>query len=138
MAQRQRSKTSGRGTEELELEAVDSDEYDEGEVEELDGGARRGLRELLEERPLLVGTVSLAAGLLAGLVVPGTRREDELLGSTRDRLLDQARQRSRDAIDRGKEVAQGAVAVATEGFAPAAPARKPRTARRPPQVRAAD
>jgi hypothetical protein len=71
--------------------------------------ARGGLRELVEERPLAVGAASLAVGLLAGLALPATRREDELLGDARDEMLESARAAGREALDKGIEVTANAV-----------------------------
>ena len=79
------------------------------------GGSRRGRRGLgalgvaIEERPLAVGVAALAIGLLAGVALPATRREDELLGDVRDDLLDSAREAGREALEKGKEVARSAV-----------------------------
>jgi hypothetical protein len=73
---------------------------------------RRGLGAIgaaIEERPLAVGAAALAIGLLAGVALPATRREDQLLGDARDDLLDSAREAGRDAIEQGKEVARSAV-----------------------------
>jgi hypothetical protein len=76
---------------------------------------RRGLGGLgavgvaIEERPLAVGVAALAIGLLAGVALPATRREDRLLGDARDDLLDSAREAGRDALEKGKEVAWSAV-----------------------------
>ena len=72
--------------------------------------ARAGgsLRKLIEKRPLAAAAASLAAGLLAGLALPASRREDELLGDTRDELLESARDAGRDALALGKEAARGA------------------------------
>jgi hypothetical protein len=70
--------------------------------------AGAGLSELVESRPLAVGVASLAVGLLAGLALPATRREDELLGDTRDELVESARDAGKDALARGKEAAQDA------------------------------
>jgi hypothetical protein len=64
---------------------------------------------LIEERPLAVGVAALAIGLLAGVALPATRREDELLGDARDDLLDSARDAGRDALEKGREVARSAV-----------------------------
>src|ERR1700688_700420 len=72
-------------------------------------GAHRGLGGAIEERPLAVGVAALAIGLLAGIALPATRREDQLLGDARDDLLDSAREAGRDAIEQGKEVARSAV-----------------------------
>jgi ElaB/YqjD/DUF883 family membrane-anchored ribosome-binding protein len=71
--------------------------------------AGRGLGGLVEERPLAAGAASLAVGLLAGLALPATRREDELLGDTRDELFDSAREAGQEALDRSREVARDAV-----------------------------
>ena len=71
--------------------------------------ARGGLRELVEERPLAVGAASLAIGLLAGLALPATEREDELLGDARDEMVESARAAGREALDKGIEVASSAV-----------------------------
>jgi hypothetical protein len=72
-------------------------------------GAHRGLGGAIEERPLAVGVAALALGLLAGVALPATRREDQLLGDARDDLLDSAREAGRDALEQGKEVARSAV-----------------------------
>ena len=72
------------------------------------GRVRRGFAGALEERPLAIGLASLAVGVLAGVAFPGTRREDELLGETRDDLLAGAREAGRDALDKSKEVARDA------------------------------
>jgi ElaB/YqjD/DUF883 family membrane-anchored ribosome-binding protein len=63
----------------------------------------------IEERPLAVGVAALALGLLAGVALPATRREDQLLGDARDDLLDSAREAGRDALAQGREVARSAV-----------------------------
>ena len=72
-------------------------------------GLRRGLGAAIEERPLAVGVAALAIGMLAGVALPATRREDELLGDARDGLLDSAREAGRDALEKGREVALDAV-----------------------------
>jgi ElaB/YqjD/DUF883 family membrane-anchored ribosome-binding protein len=72
-------------------------------------GGLGGLRGAIEERPLAVGVAALAIGLLAGVAMPATRREDELLGDARDELLDSAREAGRDALEKGREVARSAV-----------------------------
>lgn len=64
--------------------------------------AGRGLAGFIEEQPLIAGLVTVMLGAIIGLSLPGTRREDELLGSTRDHLAEQAR----EVAERAKEVAQ--------------------------------
>jgi hypothetical protein len=72
-------------------------------------GLGLGLGGAIEERPLAVGVAALALGLLAGVALPATRREDQLLGDARDDLLDSAREAGRDALAQGMEVARSAV-----------------------------
>jgi len=71
--------------------------------------ARLGFWQLLEERPLVVGAATLAVGLLAGLSVPSTDVEDELMGETRDQLLDTAKETGQEMLDKGKQVANATV-----------------------------
>jgi len=71
--------------------------------------ARLGFWQLLEERPLMVGAATLAVGLLAGLSIPSTDVEDELMGETRDQLRDSAKETGREVLEKGKQVAGAAV-----------------------------
>lgn len=64
--------------------------------------AGRGLTDFIETQPLVAGLITAAIGALVGIVLPGTRREDELMGSARDNLASQAR----EAAERAREVAQ--------------------------------
>ncbi len=69
------------------------------------GGAKRagrGLTGFIESQPLVAGLVTAAIGALIGIALPGTRREDELMGGARDNLASQAR----EAAGRAREVAQ--------------------------------
>lgn len=52
---------------------------------------KRRYRTMLDENPLALGAGALIAGLCLGLLLPSTQRENELLGETRDSLMDQAR-----------------------------------------------
>jgi ElaB/YqjD/DUF883 family membrane-anchored ribosome-binding protein len=53
--------------------------------------ARARSRDFASENPLAVGAAILAAGVGIGMLLPETRRENQLLGPTRDRLIGQAR-----------------------------------------------
>ena len=68
----------------------------------------------VEQNPL--GTVlgGLAAGVLAGLLLPRTRLEDEKVGPVADRLRDEAAATGREALDRAKQVAGDAAEAAKE------------------------
>jgi Protein of unknown function (DUF3618) len=59
--------------------------------------ARNRLSRLMEEHPLAVGALGFLAGAALAMVVPSKRLGDGTLGETGDRLLDEAKQRGRDA-----------------------------------------
>ncbi len=64
--------------------------------------AGQGLAGFVESQPLIAGLITAIFGALIGLSLPGTRREDELMGDARDNLAGQAK----DAADRARQVAQ--------------------------------
>ncbi len=59
-----------------------------------------------EETPWVGAAVALALGAAAGLSIPRTRREDELLGDKRDALLDRARETGREKLEAVRTVAE--------------------------------
>lgn len=61
--------------------------------------AKRFSRETVEMHPLAVGAAALAAGVCVGLLIPETRRESELLGPQRERLLSGAK----EAVSQAKQ-----------------------------------
>jgi len=65
---------------------------------------------LKETNPLILGAGAMAAGIFLGLMLPATRREDELMGETRDSLLEQAGEIVRAA----KEAAIGSLQSSKE------------------------
>ena len=106
--------------------------------------ARTGFWQMLDERPLSVGAATLALGVIAGLSIPSTDKEDELMGETRDRLLEKAREVGEETLDKGKQVAQTAVdtlkqeaerqdLTATVRTPPRRSRRRPRTRSSPPR-----
>jgi ElaB/YqjD/DUF883 family membrane-anchored ribosome-binding protein len=56
-----------------------------------------------DQNPMIGLIVGIAAGAIAGALLPRTQKEDQLLGETRDRLADAARQAARAAADAGKQ-----------------------------------
>jgi hypothetical protein len=58
----------------------------------------------MQDNPLAVGAVAIALGMAAGFAIPETRRENEILGPTRDKLMDRARTVASDAKERAQEV----------------------------------
>jgi hypothetical protein len=68
--------------------------------------ARVGFWQTMEENPLMVGAATLALGVIAGLAIPSTDKEDELMGETRDRLFDEVKEAGHQALDKSKHVAE--------------------------------
>jgi len=66
---------------------------------------RQGFEQALNEYPLASAAAAMAAGVLTGLLLPGTRAEDRLMGEQAQRLKDQAKDTGQDLLERGKEVA---------------------------------
>lgn len=64
--------------------------------------ARQRAAQGYEANPLTGALIGVAAGALIGLLLPRTRRENEMLGETRDRLADAARSAARAAADTAK------------------------------------
>jgi hypothetical protein len=71
--------------------------------------AKLGFWQTMEENPLMIGAATLALGVIAGLLVPSTDKEDELMGETRDHLLDEVKEAGQQALDKGKHVADAVV-----------------------------
>ncbi len=76
--------------------------------------ARSNFNHMLEEQPLVVGVLGLAVGALLGAMLPGTRREDELLGRTRDDLFEQGEKMAREQAGHLKASAQRVAETAKE------------------------
>lgn len=70
--------------------------------------------EASDEYPIAMGVGFLAAGVLLGLALPHSRKEDQWIGRTADRTKQQAKQRAQDLIERGKHVASAATSAATQ------------------------
>lgn len=62
-------------------------------------------QQALYETPLAVGAVALALGAAVGLAAPGTRRENELMGETRDTLVERAQEVAQDTVEKVQQVA---------------------------------
>ena len=73
-----------------------------------------GLKRTAERNPLGLAIAGAAAGFIAGLIAPATRIEDERIGPMSDELKSTAADAGREAVERGKVVAQEAGTTALE------------------------
>lgn len=76
--------------------------------------ARSGFEYMLNEQPLVLGTLGIALGAALGAILPATRREDELMGEARDDLLHQAKEAGAEQLHKAQRVAEEAGAAAKE------------------------
>ncbi len=67
---------------------------------------RTGLQRFVNDNPLAAGAVAAAVGAAIGLALPETERENELMGETRDSVVNRAQDAARDAADRVQDAAQ--------------------------------
>jgi hypothetical protein len=81
-------------------------------VQSVQQRTRSGTRRLgnqFEDTPIGVGAVALALGLAVGMSVPATRKEAELMGDARDKLLDKTRERVAETTERVERVVERAI-----------------------------
>jgi hypothetical protein len=69
---------------------------------------------MMREQPLALGAIGVAIGAVLAAMAPRTQKEDELMGETRDRLMDQAKEAGKEKLEQAKEVANAAVGTATK------------------------
>ena len=72
------------------------------------GRARDEFWDVLNGNPLALGAAGVAIGAILGAALPVTDKENELLGDTRDRLVDKAKDVASEGVDRAREVARAA------------------------------
>ncbi|MCU0683037.1 MAG: DUF3618 domain-containing protein [Polyangiaceae bacterium] len=78
-----------------------------GTADELAGRARYGVRQAesrvqntYETNPLALGAIALIAGVAVGLSLPRTRREDQLMGQARDKLIHRAQEAAHETMEK--------------------------------------
>lgn len=76
--------------------------------------AKDSFGRMVDEQPLMLGALGLAIGTILGAALPSTRREDELMGRTRDDLLESAKGTAREKAGVFKESAQRVAKVAEQ------------------------
>ena len=77
---------------------ADSEDY-RREAERQAYQTKRGLVRLVGDHPLITGSLITLVGVIAGLAVPGTRQEDELMGDASDQFKARAERATHEARD---------------------------------------
>jgi hypothetical protein len=80
-------------------------------------GVGQQAQRILYDAPLAVGAAAVAVGAAIGLALPSTRMEQQVLGSTTDRLVGQVEQTATQAMQqvRRDQEQQGSGTSTTEG-----------------------
>lgn len=73
-----------------------------------DGASALGTRfnQMIQQNPLAVGAVAVAAGTAVGLLLPTTEFENEYIGETSEKLVDKAEDLARGALDKVQSAAE--------------------------------
>jgi len=66
--------------------------------------SREGAAQAWHQHPLTTGLAILAAGVAVGMLLPGTRRENDMLGEQSDAVSQRVRKAGRTLVERGKQV----------------------------------
>jgi hypothetical protein len=69
------------------------------------------LRRTWQETPLLIGAASAILGAIIGLTMPETHRENQLMGETRDSMLDTVQETVRDKVTEVQQAATDAAGI---------------------------
>ena len=78
--------------------------------------AASSLDSFVHENPLAAGAIALVVGAAVGLALPGTSKENELIGPTRDRLVDQAGAQAQEMVGKVQTVAEAALSTAKDNI----------------------
>jgi len=103
---------SSRRTEEMRRRARERGAYLKEQARHGYYAGMEKMKQTTDDYPLAVGAGCLALGVVAGMLIPSTRKEDEWVGPARDRLMRRSKEAARDAVERGKHVAQAAADAA--------------------------
>lgn len=73
---------------------------------------RRQVTDFVEENPVMVGVVGVAAGLLLGSLLPGTKRENRAFGRYADEVREQGFRYAQDLAQQGKHLVEEGLSAA--------------------------
>lgn len=68
--------------------------------------ARFTTTSFVTENPIMVGVVGVAAGLILGALLPGTRKENQFFGRYADDVRDQGMRYARDIAEQGRQLVE--------------------------------
>lgn len=66
--------------------------------------SRRQVESFVEENPVMIGVAGLAAGLLIGAMLPGTRRENQVFGRYADEARREGVRYAQAVAEQGKSI----------------------------------
>ena len=75
---------------------------------------RDNTSQMLRDQPLIAGALGIAIGAVIGALLPLSRRENEMMGETRDQVVDQAMQYGQQTVDQATEAAKNVANAAAE------------------------
>jgi len=87
-------------------ELADQTQHAASRVADQTRAQTRRVERAFQDSPLVIGAAALALGLAAGLAIPSTEKEDELVGDTRDHLVDKVRDVAEDTKAKVQQVAE--------------------------------
>jgi ElaB/YqjD/DUF883 family membrane-anchored ribosome-binding protein len=94
---------------------VDSDRMTRRAIDAGSGSARSvqdKVWRFVRQNPLLAGATAAGLGVAFSMTLPETERENELLGDTRDAVVDRARNLARGTVEAAQSVAEGVQQIA--------------------------
>lgn len=102
---------SERATDSLDATAsqLTDKAHDVGQrVQEQASEVKGQFEQLLKEQPLVLAAIGIALGAALGAALPSTRKEDELMGQTRDDLADTLKSKGQEAYAVAKDTVKQA------------------------------
>ncbi|KQQ61733.1 hypothetical protein ASF66_08370 [Pseudomonas sp. Leaf129] len=111
------SDLSDRATDSLDATAsqLTDKAHDVGQrVQEQASEVKGQFEQLLKEQPLVLAAIGIALGAALGAALPSTRKENELMGQTRDDLADTLKSKGQEAYAVAKDTVKQATAKAPE------------------------
>lgn len=115
---------SDRATDSLDATAsqLTDKAHDVGQrVQEQASEVKGQFEQLLKEQPLVLAAIGIALGAALGAALPSTRKEDELMGQTRDDLADTLKSKGQEAYAVAKDTVKQATEKAPEPSAAPSP-----------------